>query len=128
MIGSLESWGLSGGSVLPAALAFAALALLAALFVLQKIYRNAAPHVGAARAYSSCVPPPLVPPVVAGLPLLGSALDLGSGGAAFLQRCRKQVTGERTWGMRYAGLPPWWCAACASTAATVVLAHDVACC
>ncbi|PRW32663.1 24-hydroxycholesterol 7-alpha-hydroxylase [Chlorella sorokiniana] len=35
-------------------------------------------------------PPPAVPPVVAGLPLLGSALALGSGGADFLRRCREQ--------------------------------------
>ncbi|KAL4855710.1 25-hydroxycholesterol 7-alpha-hydroxylase [Chlorella vulgaris] len=32
-----------------------------------------------------------VPPVVAGLPLLGSVLALGSGGAAFLHQCRNQV-------------------------------------
>ena len=36
-------------------------------------------------------PPPRVPPVVPGLPVLGSALALGSGGAAFLQQCRKEV-------------------------------------
>jgi hypothetical protein len=33
----------------------------------------------------------VVPPVVPGLPLLGSALALGSGGAAFLETCRKKV-------------------------------------
>lgn len=32
-----------------------------------------------------------LPPVVPGLPLLGSALALGRGGAAFLQQCHEQV-------------------------------------
>ena len=36
-------------------------------------------------------PPPRLPPIVPGLPVLGSALALGAGGAAFLQQCRKEV-------------------------------------
>ncbi len=46
---------------------------------------------GATGFTAAPVPPPLPPPLVPGLPVLGSALALGAGGAAFLERCREQV-------------------------------------
>lgn len=45
-------------------------------------------------AAAGCGQAPLPPPLVPGLPLLGSALALGAGGAAFLTRCREQVGSE----------------------------------
>lgn len=81
-----------GGLIAPG---LAAAGLLAALLLLRALLRNLdlkrRMAAIAAAASTAGDAPPRVPPTVAGLPLLGSALALGSGGAAFLRQCRKQV-------------------------------------
>ncbi|KAL4421354.1 hypothetical protein ABPG75_010645 [Micractinium tetrahymenae] len=68
--------------------------LCAAAWVLSHALGRQQRHIGTgdeatdSKAAGPLTPPP--PPVVPGLPLLGSALALGSGGAGFLQRCREQ--------------------------------------
>lgn len=73
-----------------------AAALLLAAWLLRALHRAAEAKrrrlVIAAAAAAEGLVPPLVPPTVAGRPVLGSTLDLGSGGAAFLHRCRKQAS------------------------------------
>ena len=72
----------AAAAVLPPSLADAAVALclgLLAFLLVVLAFSSTQPPSGGAR----------VPPTVPGLPLLGSALALGSGGAAFLRSCRE---------------------------------------
>ena len=55
-------------------------------------------RLAACAAAAKGAPPPVMPHVVAGLPVLGSALALGSGGADFLRQFREKVGGLCTAG------------------------------
>ncbi len=72
-----------------AALLVALLAWLRSILRRVQLQRRLSAWAAAAKG----APPPEVPPVVAGLPVLGSALALGSGGADFLRQCREKVRG-----------------------------------
>ena len=82
-------WASSGASCALAAVLVVLLAWLRSLASRAQLRRRLTAWTAAAKG----APPPVVPPVVAGLPLLGSALALGSGGADFLRRCREKVGG-----------------------------------
>ena len=82
-------WASSGASCALAAVLVALLAWLRSLVSRAQLRRRLTAWTAAATG----APPPVVPPVVAGLPLLGSAHALGSGGADFLRQCREKVGG-----------------------------------
>lgn len=86
-------------SLLPGLLCIAAWALLLIIGRRRKTFSAG----GAVTGCEAAAPPPLPPPLVPGLPVLGSALALGTGGAAFLQRCRVQASLLRK-GVAYHGL------------------------
>lgn len=94
----LRRYRLGGGSgAMP--FEWAACALAALLVALLAWLRSTVRRLQLQRRLAACAaaakgaPPPVMPHVVAGLPVLGSALALGSGGADFLRQCRETVGG-----------------------------------